>query len=63
MRLIFIYKSWLRFGVKIFFDILNKCTAIIAPFGRIRAKNIVEKVIKLLYNINIYSKEVNYEDF
>ena len=26
-------------------------------------KNIVENLIKLLYNINIYSKEVNYEDF
>jgi len=49
--------------VKIFFRNLIERIGQNALFGRYRGKNIVENIINLLYNINIYSKEVNYEDF
>ena len=49
--------------VKIFFRNLIVYIAQNALFGGLSLKNIVENLKKLLYNITIYSKEVNYEDF
>ena len=48
---------------KIFSRNLSLCIEQNALFERYRSKIIVENIINLLYNINIYSKEVNYEDF